>query len=236
MLSFVLYPYVYLLARAAFLEQSRRPDRSRARARLRAVGDVPARRAAARAARHRRRRRARADGDARGFRHGRVFRRADVHHRDLPRVVLARRSCRRGTARSGAARFRRRSCSCIERVDARARALRRPRTRKRCATSTALRGGARGGAVVAVRDAARARVFCCRRGPARACVARGDVAGRRALRRRSIWQQRFARRDHRRCSRSALALLVAYAARSTARRLVRAANRVAAWAMRCPAR
>jgi iron(III) transport system permease protein len=38
------------------------------------------------------------DGDARRLRHRGVLRRADVHHRDLSRLVLARRSHRSGAA------------------------------------------------------------------------------------------------------------------------------------------
>ena len=83
--SFVFYPYVYLLARAAFLAQGGGADRGRAQPRLRAVAEFPAPCAAARAARHRRRHRARADGDARGFRHGRAISRC----RRSPRAYTA---------------------------------------------------------------------------------------------------------------------------------------------------
>ena len=79
--SFVFYPYVYLLARAAFLAQGGGADRGRAQPRLRAVAELPAPRAAARAARHRRGRRARADGDARRFRHGRLLSRCRLSPR-----------------------------------------------------------------------------------------------------------------------------------------------------------
>ena len=63
-------------------------------------------RPAARAACGRRRHRAGADGNAGRLRHRRVLRRRHVHHRHLPRVVLARRSCRRRATVDAAARRR----------------------------------------------------------------------------------------------------------------------------------
>ena len=100
MLSFALYPYVYLLARTSFLELLAERARGRAARRLRGVGQLLPRRAAARAARDRRRHGARADGDARRLRRGVVLRGRDVHDRDLQ--GLARRwatSPRRASSR-----------------------------------------------------------------------------------------------------------------------------------------
>ena len=94
----VLYPYVYLLARTAFLERGGSTFEA-----ARSLGLTPWRRfcarvAAAGAAGHRRRRRAGADGNAGRLRHGRLLRRADLHHRHLPRLVLAGRPHRRRAA------------------------------------------------------------------------------------------------------------------------------------------
>ena len=106
MFVFTLYPYVFLLARTAFVE---RPPALLEAARTLGLdrrAHVLARRAAARAPGDRRRHRARADGDARRLRHRRVLRRRHVHDRHLSRVVLARRPRRGGAARRGAAAVR----------------------------------------------------------------------------------------------------------------------------------
>ena len=90
MFIFSLYPYVYLLARTAFLE---RPPALAEAARTLGLdrrGVFWRDRAAARATGDRRRHRARADGDARRLRHGRLLRGGNVHDRHLSRVVLAR--------------------------------------------------------------------------------------------------------------------------------------------------
>jgi hypothetical protein len=84
MLTFVLYPYVYLLARAAFLRQS-----ATAYIAARTLGAGPVGRVlqglgAGGAPRHRGRSAAGADGDARGLRHRVLFRRPDLRHRHLP--------------------------------------------------------------------------------------------------------------------------------------------------------
>ncbi len=108
MFIFSLYPYVYLLARTAFLE---RPPCARGgcpHAGRRPPRRVLAGRAAARAPRDRRRHRARAHGNARRLRHRRLLRGRHVHDRDLPRMVLARRPCGGRATRDTAARVRRR--------------------------------------------------------------------------------------------------------------------------------
>ena len=101
--TLVLYPYVYLLARAAFLSQSRTLiEAARGLGMSRAPGD-PAGGRPARAAGDPRRRGARADGGARRLRHRQPARRAHLHRRDLPRLVRRVRP-RRGDAVRHAAR------------------------------------------------------------------------------------------------------------------------------------
>ena len=106
MFVFTLYPYVFLLARTAFLERSPTLIEAARTLGLDRRARVLARRAAARASRDRRRHRARADGDARRLRHGRVLRRRHVHDRHLSRVVLARRPHGRRAAVGDAAAVR----------------------------------------------------------------------------------------------------------------------------------
>ena len=83
-------------------------DRSRPDDGTRRAPRVLAHRPAARAPGRRRRHRAGVDGDAGGLRHRRLFRRGHVHHRHLPRLVLAGRQGRRGAAGRRAARVRHR--------------------------------------------------------------------------------------------------------------------------------
>ncbi|MCK7500956.1 MAG: hypothetical protein MZW92_70490 [Comamonadaceae bacterium] len=107
MFVFVLYPYVYLLARTAFLERASGMLEAARISRLRPLGSFFRVSPAAGAAGDRRRRRAGADGDPGRLRHGVLLRRADLHHRHLPRLVLAGRPRRRGAAVGCAARLRR---------------------------------------------------------------------------------------------------------------------------------
>ncbi len=79
---------------------------SRPHARCQSLGGLPARRPAHGAARHRGGRGAGADGGARRFRHGAVFRRHHLHHDDLPDLVRARRPRRGEPARDRASRLR----------------------------------------------------------------------------------------------------------------------------------
>ena len=102
-LTAVLYPYVYVLGRSAFLGQSRQTLEA-ARSLGHTYGRLSARRAPARAARARRRRRARGDGSARRLRHRQPPRCPGAHERDLPGVE---RCVRRG----GGACSSPRSCS-----------------------------------------------------------------------------------------------------------------------------
>jgi iron(III) transport system permease protein len=88
MLIFVLYPYVYLLARAAFLTAVADGLFRRAHDGARAVERLLPRQPAGGAAGDRRRHDPGADGDHRRFRHGGAFRRADLCHRHLPGLVL----------------------------------------------------------------------------------------------------------------------------------------------------
>ena len=129
MFVFALYPYVYLLARTAFVERPPALIEAARTLGLDRRAGILARRAAARASGHRRRHRAGADGNAGRLRNGRVFRRRHVHHRHLPRVVLAGRSRGRRAARHGASRVRHRS---------------RSRSNGRHAARGARTGGARG--------------------------------------------------------------------------------------------
>ena len=102
--TLVLYPYVYLLARAAFLSQSRTLiEAARGLGLSRRAGD-PAGGPAARAAGDPRWRCARPDGGARRLRHGQPARGPDVHQRDLSRLVHRVRP-RRGDAVRDAARL-----------------------------------------------------------------------------------------------------------------------------------
>ena len=101
--TLVLYPYVYLLARAAFLAQSRTlVEAARGLGPVAAPGAL-AGGAAAGAAGDPRRRRAGADGGAGRLRHGQPAGRADVHRRDLQGLVQRARP-RRGDAARHAAR------------------------------------------------------------------------------------------------------------------------------------
>ena len=110
--TLVLYPYVYLLARAAFLSQSRTLlEAARGLGPLARAGD-PARGAAARAAGDPRRRGARADGGARRLRHREPARRADVHRRDLPRLVQRLRPRGGDAVRDAAGVGHAHRCSC----------------------------------------------------------------------------------------------------------------------------
>ena len=143
MLSCVLYPYVYLLVAHRLPRARRGPARRRPRARPDAVAQLPARLAADGAAGDRRRRGAGADGDAGRLRHRVVLRRADLHHRDLSRLVLARRPHRRGAAVDGLARLRRSSSSSLERLSRGRRALRGGAARRaRAAPASACAAGA----------------------------------------------------------------------------------------------
>ncbi len=116
MFVFALYPYVYLLARTAFIERSAGADRGR-RARWASTG---APRSGASNCR------SRGPPSPAGIalalmetladlRHGRLFRGRYVHHRHLSRVVLARRPRRRGAARLRAAAVRA-WCIALERA------------------------------------------------------------------------------------------------------------------------
>ena len=108
---------VRLPAGADRLPGARRdPARRRPRPRPDALAQLPARLAAAGPAGDRRRRRAGPDGDAGRLRHGLVLRRADLHHRDLSRLVRARRPHGGGAALDGPARLRRRSSSSPKRL------------------------------------------------------------------------------------------------------------------------
>jgi ABC-type Fe3+ transport system permease subunit len=89
MLALVLYPYVYLLARTAFVPVGRRA-RGQPRAGTWAVAQFLAGRLAHGPAGHRGRPRAGADGNARRFWHGRFLRRPDLHHGHLPDLVPER--------------------------------------------------------------------------------------------------------------------------------------------------
>ena len=111
MFVFALYPYVYLLARTAFIERPpalMEAARTLGLDRRQAFWRVEL---AAGASGHCRRHRAGPDGDAGRLRNGRVLRRRHVHHGHLPRVVLARRSRGRRATGHGTARLRDRSRS-----------------------------------------------------------------------------------------------------------------------------
>ena len=97
-LTAALYPYVYVLARAGFAEQSMCALEVSRTPGLHAVRRVPPGRPAPGPARHRRRPRLRHDGDAGRFRRRRLLRAAHLHDRDLPRLVRAGQPGRRGPA------------------------------------------------------------------------------------------------------------------------------------------
>ena len=129
--TLVLYPYVYLLARASFLSQSRtllEAARGLGMSRGRAIVRVGA---AARAAGDPRRRGAGADGGAGRLRHREPARRAHVHRRDLPRLVQRLRPRGRDAVRD-AARVGDAAAAPARAPGARARAL--PPQRRRAAT------------------------------------------------------------------------------------------------------
>ena len=90
MLSFALYPYVYLLARNAFLEQSRTTMEAARLAGYGAWGRFWRVASASGAHRHRCRHRLGAYGGACRLRHGFLFRREYVHCRHLSRLAFAR--------------------------------------------------------------------------------------------------------------------------------------------------
>ena len=99
MLAMVLYPYVYLLCRGAFQQQSVCLLEASPHPRPFAAALLPPPRPADGPAGDRRRRRAGADGDAGGFRHGAAFRRPHLHHRHLRGLVRPGRPRRRQPAR-----------------------------------------------------------------------------------------------------------------------------------------
>jgi iron(III) transport system permease protein len=106
MFTFVLYPYVYLLARTAFLERASGMLEVGRSLGLSAWGSffrisLPLARPGRGGGRG-----AGADGNPGRLRHGGLFRGADVHHRHLPRLVLAGRPRRRRPAFRRAARLR----------------------------------------------------------------------------------------------------------------------------------
>ena len=99
MLAMVLYPYVYLLCRNAFQQQSVcLLEASRTLGHSLGSGFLAAG-AADGAAGDRRRGGAGLDGDAGGFRHGAAFRRPHLHHGHLRGLVRPRRPRRRQPAR-----------------------------------------------------------------------------------------------------------------------------------------
>ena len=105
MFIFVFYPYVYLLARTAFIERASGMLEAARTLGHRAVAQLLPGIAAAGATGGGGRCRAGADGDARRLRHGVLLRRADLHHRHLPGVVLTRRPDCSGATGGLAARF-----------------------------------------------------------------------------------------------------------------------------------
>ena len=185
MFSFALYPYVYLLARTAFLEQSRERARSRPARRPRRLGQLLARRAAARPAGDRRRHGARADGDAGGLRHRLVLR---AWRRSPP--ASSRPGCRWATGRRRRSSRPACSASCVlvlalERASRGARAL----SRRRAAQAAAAAAPARAPRRRSPSPPARRRwcsASCCR--PDCCCTWRwsdwADAARRRAPARR----------------------------------------------------
>ena len=98
-----LYPYVYLLTRAALGERARAADGGGAPARRRPAAPRARGGAAAGAAGAGRRRRAGADGDAGRLRCWRLLRPVDLHHRHLQGLAGDERPRRRGAARLAAA-------------------------------------------------------------------------------------------------------------------------------------
>ena len=98
MLIFVLYPYVYLLARAAFLQQSATAFLAARALGADRLGRVLAGKPPHGPPRHRRRRAPGDHGDDRRLRHRRPFRRPDLRDRHLHKLVLARRPRGRGAA------------------------------------------------------------------------------------------------------------------------------------------
>ena len=105
-LSMALYPYVYVLARSAFIEQSVCALEVSRTLGCTAVGRVLPRGAAAGAAGDRGGRRVRGYGVAGRFRRGEIFRGADLHHRHLSRLVCAGQPGGRGATRIAAAALR----------------------------------------------------------------------------------------------------------------------------------
>ena len=105
--TLVLYPYVYLAARTAFLTQSQASDRGQPHPGPRSVANLLRRRPAAGAPADRRRRGAGAVRSARRLRHRPVLRRADLHDGDLSHLVRPRQSRRRRADRAGPDRHRR---------------------------------------------------------------------------------------------------------------------------------
>ena len=95
-MSMVLYPYVYITARASFLAQSvcvLEVSRTLGRS---AAGDLLGSGAAAGEAGACRRRGAHPDGDAERHRRGRILRRAHPHRRRLRHLARPQQPCRRG--------------------------------------------------------------------------------------------------------------------------------------------
>ena len=160
MLSFALYPYVYLIARTAFLDLSRAAVEAGRLAGLTALGQLLPRGGAARAAGDCGRHGARADGNAGRLRHRFLFRGRRFHHRHLQGLAVDGRQ-RRGRGNCRAVCWR--SWPCCSHSSGRAAAARaitagqraNERRRSRC---TVLRRAR------AVRAAPRRwySVFCCR--------------------------------------------------------------------------
>ena len=238
MLSCVLYPYVYLLSRIAFLERGAAlleagralgltPWRSFLRVSLpMARPAIAARRGAG------------ADGDAGRLRHRLVLRRADLHHRHLPRLVLARRPHRRGAAVDGLARLRRSWCWSLERLSrggARFAAAGPTRSAAAGHPPERLARRARGRRLRAA--AARSASSCRARCLLRLALAEGDAAVRRRA------SSHLARNSFVLAALTALRRLRPGARCSAYARRIdpRPATRVGAlaspaWATRCPAR
>ncbi len=199
MLSFALYPYVYLLARTAFLEHSRSALEAGRLAGLRRLGQLLARGAADRAAGDRRRHGARADGDAGRLRHRLVFRAC----RPSPPASTGP-GCRWATG-SPPGSFGR-ACSAswcwCSRWSARAAAARAIAARSRAsrAAARASRGAARRARLRRLRAAGAARLPAARRTAAAPRVVRPRRAHRCAIGARllSADRQQLHARRHRR--------------------------------------
>ena len=112
MFTFVLYPYVYLLARTAFLERAAALIEAARLAGPRPLAAFWRVDAAAGAAGDRRRRALALMETLADFGTVVLFRREDVHHRHLSRLVVAGRPHRGRAARRRAARS---SCWCCSR-------------------------------------------------------------------------------------------------------------------------